>query len=471
MSSDLVLPADLRAMLDAVRRAGRPRLVGGGVRDWLMGLEPKDFDIEVAGIDFETLHRMLAPFGSTDVVGRSFGVIKVRSRESGTDYDFSLPRRESKTGAGHRGFAISPDPELGDADAAARRDFTLNAIAVDPFSAELIDPLGGQRDLHARVLRHTSAAFVEDPLRVLRAMQLAARFDFTLAPETAALCRSIAGAFAELPVERVWGEWQKWAEKSAKPSRGLAVLEETGWLRHFPEIAALRGTPQEPEWHPEGDVFTHTQHCVDALAQLAEWQTSEPARRRLLMFAVLAHDFGKPPTTQRSEKRGVLRWTSNGHEAAGLPLAAAFLRRVGAPLELDAHVGALVVHHLAHHHGQRADFSDTQVRRLARRLAPATIDDLAVVMTADALGRPPLHTPETHALIAQLRAKARELELTDSAPKPIVLGRHLIQSGMRPGPEFKPLLDAAFEAQLDGLFADEAGGIAWLGHRLKSHPT
>ena len=466
MIREVALPPDLRAMLDAVRGIGRPRLVGGGVRDWLLGLEPKDFDVEVAGVDFEQLQRALEPFGSTDVVGRSFGVIKVRSRASGTEYDFSLPRRESKTGAGHRGFAVAPDPNLSDAEAAARRDFTVNAIALDPFSGALIDPHDGRRDLEARVLRHTSAAFVEDPLRVLRAMQLAARFDFTLAPATATLCREIAATFHELPVERVWGEWQKWAEKSARPSRGLAVLEETGWLQHFPEIAAMRDTPQEPEWHPEGDVFTHTQHCVDALATLDEWKASEPPRRRILMFAVLAHDFGKPGTTQRTEKRGKMRWTSNGHEPAGGPIAVAFLRRIGAPLELDAPVSALVVHHLAHQHGKHAEFTDTQVRRLARKLAPATIDDLALVMTADSLGRPPLATPETHARIAQLREKARELALEATAPKPILLGRHLIAIGHQPGPTFKPLLDAAFEAQLDGAFADEPGGIAWLKQHI-----
>jgi tRNA nucleotidyltransferase (CCA-adding enzyme) len=311
-------------MLAAVRQAGQPRLVGGGVRDWLLGIEPKDFDLEVRGVDFESLHRILAPFGSTDIVGRSFGVIKVRSRASGNEYDFSLPRRESKTGAGHRGFAVEPDPALSDADAAARRDFTVNAIALDPFTGELIDPHGGQRDLQARVLRHTSGAFVEDPLRVLRAFQLAARFDFALAPETIALCRSISSAFAELPVERVWGEWEKWATKSTRPSAGLNVLEQTDWLKHFPEVAALRGTLQEPEWHPEGDVFTHTQHCLDALVALPEWTASAPERRRLLMFAVLAHDFGKPATTARAEKRGAMRWVSPGHEAAGGPSPSIF---------------------------------------------------------------------------------------------------------------------------------------------------
>jgi tRNA nucleotidyltransferase (CCA-adding enzyme) len=460
------LPADLRAMLDAVRRVGRPRLVGGGVRDWLLGLTPKDFDVEVGGVDFESLHRALQPFGSTDVVGRSFGVIKVRSRESGGEYDFSLPRRESKTGAGHRGFAVQPDPLLSDADAAARRDFTVNAIALDPFSDALIDPHGGIQDLAARVLRHTGPAFVEDPLRVLRAFQLAARFNFTLAPETAALCRTISNTYPELPIERVWGEWEKWATKSIQPSRGLAVLEETGWLRHFPEVAALRGTPQEPEWHPEGDVFTHTQHCVDALVALPEWLGAAPSRRRLLLFGVLAHDFGKPVTTVRAERRGQLRWTSPGHEPKGGPIAEAFLRRSGAPLELDTPVAALVVHHLAHHHGQ-AEFTDTSVRRLARKLAPATIDDLALVMRADANGRPPLPSSEIHVRIDELVARAHALAIADSAPRPLILGRHLLQLGRKPGPEFTPILDAAFEAQLDGAFTDEAGGIAWLRDFLK----
>lgn len=459
------LPADLRAMLDAVRRIGRPRLVGGGVRDQLLGLAPKDFDIEVGGVDFETLQRTLEPFGATDVVGRSFGVIKVRSRASGEEYDFSLPRRESKTGAGHRGFAVAPEPNLSDAEAAARRDFTVNAISCDPFTGALIDPHGGQRDLQARVLRHTSAAFIEDPLRVLRAMQLAARFDFTLAPATAALCRSIVDTYAELPLERVWGEWDKWAAKSLRPSRGLAVLEESGWLKHFPEIAALRGTPQDPHWHPEGDVFVHTQHCLDALVALPEWGASDTSRRRLLMFAVLAHDFAKPATTVWADRRGTMRWVSPGHEAAGGPYAEAFLRRIGALRELDAPVVALVVNHLAHHHGQ-GEFTPTSVRRLARRLAPATIDDLAAIMRADSNGRPPLTSPETHARIDELVARAHALAIADGAPRPLVLGRHLLALGQKPGPGFKAVLDAAFEAQLDGAFADEAGGVEWLRQRL-----
>lgn len=462
------LPDYLRLVLAALRQVGRPRLVGGGVRDWLLGLPTTDYDVEVAGVDFESLHRVLAPFGATDVVGRNFGVIKLRHR--GQEYDFSLPRRESKTGAGHRGFAISPDPTLNDAEAAARRDFTINAIAYDPLADAIIDPHGGRADLQARVLRHTSEAFAEDPLRVLRAMQFAARFDFALAPETAAVCRQIADSYTELPVERIWAEWEKWAVKSIKPSRGLAVLAASGWLRHFPEIAALHGCQQDPTWHPEGDVFTHTQCCLDALVQLPGWAETDRATRRRLMLAVLAHDFGKPATTQYAERRGQLRWISPGHEAAGGPLAAAFLRRIGAPLELDAPVVALVVNHLAHHHGQTT-FTDPSVRRLARRLHPATIDELAAVMRADSHGRPPLLSSETHARIDELMARAHTLALESAAPRPLLYGRHLINSGYQPGPGFKPVLAAAFEAQLDGAFADEAGGLAWLQNYLRENPT
>jgi tRNA nucleotidyltransferase (CCA-adding enzyme) len=455
------LPDDLRAMLEAVRAVARPRLVGGGVRDWLLGLASKDFDVEVAGIGFEALRRILAPFGATDVVGRSFGVIKVRGVD-GSEYDFSLPRRESKTGAGHRGFAVEPDPALGDAEAAARRDFTVNAIALDPFTGAVIDPFGGRADLAARLLRHTGPAFVEDPLRVLRAFQLAARFDLTLEPATAALCRTMAPTFPELALERVWGEWDKWATKAVRPSRGLRILEETGWIAHFPEVAALRGTPQEPEWHPEGDVLDHTALCLDALAAHADWLAADAPRRRLLALGVLAHDFGKPATTHAAEKRGRMRWVSPGHEAAGVAPAGAFLRRIGAPLDLDAPVAAIVAHHLVHHHGAPGTFSDAQVRRLARRLAPATVEDLTVVMAADALGRPPLDPTEALELAARLRARARELAVAAAAPRPLLQGRHLVALGRAPGPAFRPVLDAAFEAQLDGAFTDEAGALAWL---------
>lgn len=463
------LPPKLRAALDRLRGVARPRLVGGCVRDALWGLTPHDFDVEVGGITFGELQRRLAPLGATDVIGRSFGVIKLI--DGNRTLDFSLPRRESKTGAGHRGFAIAPDPNLNDAEAAARRDFTLNAIAWDPFTDTVIDPLGGVTDLRARRLRHASAAFVEDPLRVLRAMQFAARFDLQLAPETTALAAGIADSFNELPTERVWGEWEKWATAATVPSRGLAVLEQTGWLRHFPAIAALRACPQDPAWHPEGDVLTHTAHCLDALVTDPAWKTAEPARRRCLSLAVLTHDFGKPATTVQVERDGQLRWSSPAHEIAGVEPTRTFLQSIGAPTELHATVPPLVQFHLAHHHGPPdGTFSANQVRRLSRRLHPATIDDLALVMRADAHGRPPRDPAPSLARVAALRALAAELALTDRQPRPILLGRHLIAAGMSPGPEFTPLLDAALEAQMDGAFHDEHSAVRWLEIRLQHNP-
>ena len=435
------------------------------MRDALLGNPAADFDVEVGGISFRELHLRLAPLGATDVIGRSFGVIKLR--DGAVEYDFSLPRRESKTGAGHRGFSVEPDPDLSDAEAAARRDFTINAIAWDPFSGALIDPCNGQADLRSRVLRHASNAFAEDPLRVLRAMQFAARFDFTLAPETAALARSISASFDELPRERVWMEWDKWAVLSRRASRGLQVLAETDWLRHFPELAALVDTPQDPAWHPEGDVWTHTCHCLDALNQSPGWLKSPPARRRLLSFAVLAHDFGKPATTHRAERDGRPRWVSPGHEASGMPFAETFLQRIGAPLDLIPPVQALVQFHLSHHHSTNGAFTTSQVRRLARRLSPATIDDLAEVMVADARGRPPLDGAESLARIAELQRTAAELSVAARAPQPLLLGRHLIAAGLRPGPAFRAILDRAFEAQLDGQFNDNETAAAWLQNHLR----
>lgn len=462
------IPEPLKPVLTALEKHGRPRLVGGCVRDALLGRPAGDIDIEVGKLGFDELVATLKPFGATDVVGRSFGTLKLCLQ--GTFYDISLPRRESKIGAGHRGFRIDPDPSLSDQDAAARRDFTINAMAWDPLAETLIDPLGGQRDLAARCLRHVGPAFVEDPLRVLRAMQLAARLDFDLATDTAALAQSIASSFAELPTERIWGEWDKWATQSIKPSRGLDVLAQTGWIEHFPEIAALRGVPQEPEWHPEGDVWTHTKHCLDALVLDPAWKLAGPEQRRILMFAVLSHDFGKPTTTERIEKNGQWRWTSPRHAKEGLKPTDSFLARIGAPHRLAPPIRPMVQFHLAHHDSGEALPTDSQIRRLARKLAPANIADLTTLMRADANGRPPREDPDTLERLNYLEQRAKELAVIDAAPVPLVQGRDLIARGLKPGPTFTPVLAAAYEAQLAGAFTDSAGSSRWLDSHLKQGP-
>ena len=453
------LPSELRQLLRMVPALSRAYLVGGCVRDSLLGIPQKDFDLEVYGVDYETLARQLSAHGRVDLVGKSFGVVKFSSA-SGGQWDFSLPRRDSKTAVGHKGFDVAFDLDISPREAASRRDFTINALMFDPRTGEYLDFFGGREDLEKRVLRHTSAAFVEDPLRVLRGMQFAARFDLTPAPETIALCRSIVHTFPELAIERVGLEWFKWAQLSQRPSAGLRFLKDTGWLRHFPEVAALDGTAQDPEWHPEGDVFTHTCFCCDALAELNEWQAADVTTRQVLMFAVLAHDFAKPQTTHTAEREGRMRIVSPGHEEQGGPLAEAFLTRIGSPNELKTRVVPLVTHHLAHLQA----VSDRAVRRLANFLKPATISELCLVMTADCFGRPPKPRlmPEG---VVQLRLKAEELRLRDSAPKPLLQGRHLIARGMKPGKEFGALLETAFEAQLEGAFADLDGALKWLDER------
>ncbi|HYG24767.1 MAG TPA: HD domain-containing protein [Verrucomicrobiae bacterium] len=454
------IPDELKRLLGKVPALARAYLVGGFVRDALLGIPHHDFDIEVYGVDYESLARELAAHGRVDRVGKSFGVVKFAGR-NGAQWDFSVPRRDSKTSAGHKGFQIEFDPNIEPREAARRRDFTINALMFDPRTGEYLDFFGGRDDLQRRVLRHTSAAFVEDPLRVLRGMQFAARFDLEPAGDTIELCRSIVHTFPELAVERVGAEWFKWAELSKRPSAGLRFLKETGWLQHFPEIAALDGTPQDPEWHPEGDVFTHVCHCCDALAELLERQPLDSTARQVLMFAVLAHDFAKPQTTHTAEREGRLRIVSPGHEEQGGPLAESFLTRINAPNELKERVVPLVTHHLAH----LQTATDRSVRRLANHLKPATIEELCLVMTADHFGRPP--KPRVlHEGITALRNKAHALRLQESAPKPILQGRHLIARGMQPGRQFGTLLDAAFEAQLEGCFADLDGALKWLDERV-----
>ncbi len=479
MSGHVVKPPDdippfLGEILTALGSVGTPLLVGGCVRDRLMELPSKDFDIEVYSTTGAAVAAALSRFGDVDPVGKSFGVIKLR--RDGIEYDISLPRTERKTGTGHRGFEVGTDPNLKPAEALARRDFTINAMALDAVTGELIDPHGGRADLKDRLLRHTSAAFTEDPLRVLRAFQFAGRLDFRLDPETARLCASISNTFGEIPVERVWGEWAKWASDSIRPSAGLRVLEQTGWLRHFSEIEALRGLQQEPEWHPEGDVFEHTCCCVDALAELGAWRKLDPDDRQMLMLAVLSHDFGKATTTIRVEKHGKERWTSPGHEIAGGLLAGSFLHGIGSPKDLIEGVRPLVENHHTHYHGTIPP-SPPAVRRLARRLSAgqprqvggqrnATLAQWLLVLRSDHLGRPPLISQETEERIEAWARAAQELELERSAPRPILLGRHLIEAGMAPGPAFKPLLDEAFEAQLDGSFSGEPGARDWLMRRI-----
>ncbi len=451
------IPQELQKILLETPELSRAYLVGGAVRDALLGRTGgRDFDIEVFGVPYRQLVRALSRWGRPDLVGRSFGVVKL-STGSGFQYDFTVPRQDSKVAPGHKGFDITFDTALTPREAASRRDFTVNSIMYDPRENATLDFFGGIDDLRNGILRHTSAAFSEDPLRVLRGMQFAARFRLKADPKTIEICRGMKTSFSELAVERVREEWFKWAQSSAIPSIGLRFLVDTEWIDHFPEVKAMMGAPQEPEWHPEGDVFVHTCHCCDALARLPGWQAEDPQSRIVHMLAVLAHDFGKAVTTSLALKDGRERIVSPGHEEAGADLAVAFLERLRAPGAVAERVVPLVRNHLFHWQSM----TDRAVRRLARRLEPENIEGLCLVMTADSMGRPPLPAVEPEH-VRQLLASAHELQVRQKPPEPILLGRHLLELGMSPGKRFGRILGKAYDAQLEGAFFDLTQGWKWL---------
>lgn len=441
------LPEKVVALSRAIRDAGgRALLVGGCVRDELMGIQPKDWDLEVYQLDSSRLREVLDQFGTVNVVGEAFTVYKL-----GHDLDVSIPRRERKSGRGHKAFVIEGDPAMDIEEATRRRDFTINAILQDPLTYELIDPFHGQRDIAQRVLRAVSAeTFVEDSLRVLRAAQFASRFEFEIDPDTVELCRTID--LSDLPAERVWGEFEKLLLQSARPSVGLEWLRKLGAVEKiFPEIQSLIDVPQDPEWHPEGDVFVHTQLVLDRARELID-ELSYP-RQVTVMLAALAHDFGKPATTKVSDGR--LR--SLGHDEAGVAPAESFLSRLNVHTidgyNVRGQVIALVRDHLkpGEFFKKRDEVGEGAFRRLARRCEP---DLLYRVAKADSLGRNAEWVPREKWYGSEAQEwfieRSRELAVEHRPPDPILLGRHLLELGVNPGPQMGEIARAVYEMQLDG---------------------
>jgi len=433
---------------------GRAMLVGGCVRDELMSIEPKDWDLEVYGVPQDEFREILGRFGDVKVVGEAFAVYKV-----GEHLDVSIPRRERKSGKGHRGFTIEGDPSMSFEEACSRRDFTINAILKDPLTDEIVDPFDGHYDIERRMLRMVSNdTFAEDSLRVLRAAQFAARFEFEIDPETVEICKRID--VTDLPRERIWGELEKLLLRAERPSIGLRWLYEFGVVDQlFPEMKALVGVPQEKDWHPEGDVDVHTLMVVDEARKLIDDLPYE--RRVAVMLGALCHDFGKPRTTQFIDGR--IR--SRGHDEAGIPPTISFLNRLGIftlnGFDVREQVIQLVKYHLkpGEYYKSKEPVGDGAFRRLASKVEP---DLLYRVAKADSLGRNPDWLPKEKWFDAAAQEwfieRVRELEVERKPPEPILMGRHLIELGLEPGPLFKAILDAVYEMQLDGKISnlDEA---------------
>ncbi len=444
----------MQKILEAIANAGGdPIFVGGCIRDEILNIPCKDTDIEVFGLSAQQLIQILSNFGKVSVVGESFGVIKLRIGDE--EFDFTLPRRDNKIGRGHKAFEIEFDHTMTPLEAAKRRDFTINAIG-KRSNGEFVDPFNGQEDIHNKILRHVSEHFAEDPLRVLRGFQFAARFEMTVCDETVVLCNSLKNEFDTLAKERIWGEWFKWATKSKNPSLGLEFLKKTDWISLFPKLADIIDVPQDSTWHPEGEVFSHTCHVVNEAQRIIERECiNDEEDKAVIILAALCHDFGKAITTVKNEKG---RWTAPNHAFEGVPLARNFLEQIGCLERIIERVLPLVQEHMVH---LGATISEKMVRRLSVRLGKATIRELLFIIEADHSGRPPLprELPESAREIQKI---AQELALEDVEQKPLIMGRHLMELGMEPSPIFGVITKQAFESQLDGHFSTLEEGLEWV---------
>ena len=425
-----------RAIDDA---GGRALLVGGTVRDRLLGTKSEDFDFEIYHLDIDRLESALAPFGKISTIGRAFGVLMVH----GYDVDFSVPRKDNKIGRTHKDFRCEFDPDMSFADAARRRDLTINSMGVDPLNGQVFDPYGGAEDLRAGRLRATDRdTFTEDPLRALRVAQFIARLEFEADEELRELCSSMD--LSDLPGERLWAEFQKLLLLGKQPSLGLEFLRSAALLKFFPELEALVGVPQDATWHPEGPVWEHTLMVVDEAALLRTGDLNEDL---LLMYGALCHDLGKPATTFTDEEGRV---RSPNHADEGLLPTETFMQRLRAPHDLVRQVQAVVRHHLAPALLTRQNASPRAYRRLARKLGEAGVSttQLERVARADHFGR---HTPDALARVDQsgpaFLAEVERLEIECQAEPPVVQGRHLMARGLAPSAHFKVLLDRCREIQ------------------------
>lgn len=462
----------------------RALLVGGYVRDALIGGHPKDLDVEVYGVSPDRLRSLLEQLfpEKVNLVGEAFGILKIRL-DNDVEFDVSIPRRESKTAQGHRGFETTSDPAMTVEDAARRRDFTMNAISADPLTGEVFDPFQGLKDLDARVLRVTDVErFQDDPLRVYRAIQFAARLNLDIEPHTTQLLREMVerGDLDTLPKERITEELRKIYLKAERPSIGFACLRELGIVeKYYPELHALIGTPQEPEWHPEGDVWIHTMMVVDEAAKIIRREDIgsllHEEERLGTMIGALCHDLGKPGTTRIGEKDGVPRIRSLGHEEAGEVPTRTLLDKWKFGEAIERTAIAMAREHLKpgmlYLQRTKGTLTPEQyvnaVRKFLKRIHPVSWRVALAVSEADFRGRALPDAQTAPFKYGQALAEVVQEHHLDKEPaKPLLRGQDLIDRGEKPGSRLGMIIKEAETLRDDGMLATREEALTWLDQRL-----
>lgn len=446
LNKKIKLPSTLVEILENLQLIGaHPIVVGGCVRDSLLNIPCKDYDVELFNVEkLEDIQKVLEKFGSVKLVGKSFGVLTLRVDD--LDLDFALSRIEKKIASGHRGFEVTTKKDLSYEEASIRRDFTINSIGYDFFEDKILDPHDGLKDLEKKLLRHIKdETFVEDPLRVYRAVQFCSRFELQIDSKTFELCKKMVdeNRVEELPRERIYEEFKKIFLKSSKPSLAFELLKNFGILKYFTELEKLIGCEQEYEYHPEGDVWVHTLMVIDEMAKLVKEKKIEDEFKILvLFFASLCHDLGKPFCTKVINGK----ITSHKHEALGVEPTISFMKKLTDDKKLIDEVVTLVQYHLAPFQLYFHNSSNNAVKRLSLK---ANLETLSLVCLADCLGRDIKDKCKCYDAIEWLNEKVKELELDKDGIKPLILGRDLITLGYKPNKEFKEILEFAFDLQID----------------------